>query len=140
MKRLIVAAVLLYCIPLLAGVARCDEPQKETVFTATIDKDGVQRVDMVGGSYFYRPNHIIVKVNVPVELTIRKEPGIVPHDILLKAPEAGIDFKLSLDEDPQTVKFTPTRTGSFPFYCDKKFLFFPSHREEGMEGVLEVVP
>jgi plastocyanin domain-containing protein len=140
MKRLFVVAVLLFCIPLLAGVAWCDDnPQKETVFKATIDKDGVQRVEMVGGSYFFRPNQIIVKVNVPVELKIRKESGIVPHDFVLKAPEAGIDVNLSLEDEPQTVRFTPTKTGSYIFYCDKKFLFFPSHREEGMKGTLEVI-
>jgi plastocyanin domain-containing protein len=141
MKRIFIVVILLSGPALLAGPVWPDEkPKEESVFKATIDKDGVQRVEMVGGSYFFRPNRVIVKVNVPVELSIRKESGIVPHDIVLKAPEAGIDFTLSLSEDPQTVRFTPTRTGRYPFYCDKKFLFFPSHREEGMEGILEVIP
>jgi hypothetical protein len=29
--------------------------------------------------------------------------------------------------------------GEYPFYCSKKLLFFKSHREKGMEGMLEVV-
>lgn len=107
-------------------------------FHAVINKDGVQRVEMMGGKYFYIPNHIIVKKNVPVELVVRKEPGMVPHDIVIKAPEAGIVFEESLEEKSKTIRFTPTKTGSFPFYCSKKLLFLPSHREEGMEGVLEV--
>jgi hypothetical protein len=37
-----------------------------------------------------------------------------------------------------TVRFTPMVTGSFSIYCDKKLLFFKSHREKGMEAVLEV--
>ena len=36
------------------------------------------------------------------------------------------------------VRFTPTKAGVFAFYCDKKLLFFKSHREKGMEGVLKV--
>jgi hypothetical protein len=28
--------------------------------------------------------------------------------------------------------------GTFPFYCDKKLLFFKSHHERGQEGHLEV--
>ena len=141
MKQLIAAMLALLVTSLVPGFARCDDkPHKETVYRAVVDKDGVQRVEMVGGSYFYRPNHLIVKVNVPVALTIRKESGIVPHNFVLKAPEAGIMLDISLEDEPQTVRFTPTKTGSYPFYCDKKLLFFPSHREEGMEGTLEVVP
>jgi len=116
-----------------------EKPKEEKLSTATIDKDGVQRVEIVGGGYFFNPNHIIVKVNVPVELKVRKEGGIVPHDIVMKAYEAGIDFSVSLSKETQVVRFTPTKTGSYPFYCSKKLLFFESHREKGMEGTLEVV-
>jgi len=31
-----------------------------------------------------------VKVNVPVELTVRKESGFVPHNIVAKAPAGGL--------------------------------------------------
>ena len=36
------------------------------------------------------------------------------------------------------VRFTPTQRGLFTFYCDKKLIFFKSHREKGMEGLLDV--
>ena len=107
-------------------------------FTASIDKDGVQRVDILGGSYFFDPNDIIVKVNVPVELKIRKESGITPHNFILQAPEAGISINVDLGTDAILVAFTPTKIGIYPFYCDKKLPFMASHRERGMEGVLEV--
>lgn len=124
---------------LFAGFARGDEKAKVSkAFKAAVGVDGVQHVEILGGSYFFAPNHIIVKVNVPVELKVRKESGIVPHNIVINAPEAGISFNVSLSDKPETVKFTPTRIGTFPMYCDKKLLFFPSHRDEGMEGVLEV--
>lgn len=111
----------------------------EKVYRAVIDNDGVQRVKLLGGSYFFDPNHIIVKVNVPVEIQVRKEAGIVPHDIVMKSPDAGMDFKESLETEPKTIRFTPSRIGRYPFYCDKKLLFFESHRKKGMEGIIEVV-
>jgi plastocyanin domain-containing protein len=110
----------------------------KTEFTARMDPDGVQRAEIVAGSYFFDPNVIIVKVNVPVELKIRKEPGMVPHDVVLAAPNAGIDFRQELKETPVAIKFTPTRTGAYSFICDKKLLFFESHKDKGMIGTLEV--
>jgi len=133
-KMVIVCFVLFICPSVMFG-----EGQRETLFRATVGSDGIQRVGIVGGSYFFTPNHILVRVNVPVELQVRKEPGVVPHNMVIKAPEAGIDVDASLDNEPTPIRFTPTSTGSYPFYCSKKFLFFESHREKGMEGVLEVV-
>ncbi len=135
MKNLMLACILfLSCASLAAGAG-----EKEKVFRATVGDDGVQRVEVMGGSYFFNPNHIIVKVNVPVELIVRKESGIVPHNIVIKAPEAGIDFDVAMASEPKVIRFTPTRVGTYPMYCSKKLLFFESHREKGMEGVLEVV-
>ncbi len=122
--------LLLICITYSIGAER-----KE--FTASIDKDGVQRVIVLGGSYFFDPNYIIVKVNVPVEMKIRKE-GIIPHDFVLRAPDAGMDVKADLGADPTVITFTPTRAGTYPFYCAKKVIFMSSHKEKGMEGMIEV--
>ena len=139
MKKLAVLCLFLCGCALLTGPAWGDaKPKEEKVFKATVGSDGVQRVEIIGGGYFFTPSRIIVKVNVPVELKVRKEPGIVPHNIMVKAPEAGIDFDLSLSDEPKSIRFTPTRPGVYPFYCNKKLLFFESHREKGMEGALEV--
>jgi plastocyanin len=114
---------------------------KEKRVVATLDPDGVQRVEITGGEYYFDPNYIVVKVNAPVELKVKKAPGYVPHDIVVKAPEAGIDFNVALsDKETKTVKFTPTKVGKYPMECDKRLLFFKSHKERGMEGVIEVVP
>jgi plastocyanin len=129
---LFVVAILL--LVFLANNARTEE--KKVV--ASIGADGVQRVEVVGGSYFFNPNYIIVKVNVPVEMKITKESGMVPHNFVLKAPEAGMDVTVDLGKEPQTIRFTPTKVGEYPFYCDKKLLFFESHREKGMKGILKV--
>ena len=113
---------------------------EEQVYQTTIGADGNQHADIVAGSYYFNPNHIIVEVNTPVQLTIRKEGGVVPHDVVLSAPEAGIDFKEELSREAKTVTFTPTKPGTYTFYCDKKAPFGgKSHRERGMAGVIEVV-
>ena len=140
MKKLCVTCILLIGCIFLAGISRGEEkPRVEKIFKAAVDSDGVQRVDILGGGYFFTPNHIIVKVDIPVEMKVRKESGIVPHNIVIKAPEAGISVDESLDTDPKIIRFTPTKTGAYTFYCDKKLLFFESHREKGMEGVFEVI-
>jgi plastocyanin len=128
------SAVTILLLVFLANNARAEE--KKVV--ASIGTDGVQRVEMVGGSYFFDPNYVIVKVNVPVEIKVKKESGMVPHDFVLKAPEAGIDVRVDLGKEPQTIRFTPTKVGEYPFYCAKKLLFFESHREKGMKGILKV--
>lgn len=115
------------------------QDQKET-YTAKVDKDGVQRVRIVGGDYFFKPNHIVVKVNVPVELIASKEGGITPHNIVIEAPQAGVAVQEDLDTEAKKITFTATMAGKYPIYCSNKLLFFASHRERGMEGILEVVP
>jgi plastocyanin len=115
---------------------------KEKRFVATVGPDGVQHVEITGGEYYFEPNHIVLKVNVPVEFKVKKAKDtswLIPHDIVVKAPESGIDFKVSLKTEPQSVKFTPTKAGKYSFYCDKKPPFGKSHKDKGMEGVIEVV-
>ena len=103
-----------------------------------IADDGVQRVEITGGSYYFSPDHLVVKVNVPVEFIVKKE-GKKPHSIAMKAPEAGMEFSEKLGSKPISIRFTPTKTGKFPFWCTKKFPFMKSHKDRGMQGVLEVV-
>jgi plastocyanin len=131
---------LLFVIVAVVGALFLAAAAQETVTVVPVGKDGVQRVAIVGGSYFFKPNHIVVKVNIPVELTVSKESGLVPHDIVAKSPEAGIVFQETLSSTPKIIKFTPTKVGKYPLYCSKKAPFSKSHREKGMEGVIEVVP
>lgn len=128
-------AILVLLLIFSAGVVNGENKQ----FIASIDQDGVQRVEVLAGEYFFDPNYIVVKVNVPVEIKIKKEPTIVPHSFITKAPEAGMDIYESLSSEPKIIRLTPTKVGKYPFYCDKKFLFSKSHREKGMEGVIEVI-
>jgi plastocyanin len=125
---------------ILAGIGLAqDAGEKKKIFIANVDNDGVQRVEVSGGGYFFSPDYIVVKVDVPVELVVRKEPGIVPHNIVMKETAAGIDIRETLSTKPKAISFTPKKIGKYPFYCDKRLLFFKNHREKGMEGILEVI-
>lgn len=121
---------------LLAGCQSTSEQPPQVAQTAKADSDGVQRVRVVAGSYFFKPNHIIVKANVPVELVVAREAGMAPHDLVID--EAGV--KQDLSTEPTRISFTPRKAGRYVIYCSKKPPLLASHRERGMEGVLEVVP
>jgi plastocyanin len=129
------AAILAFAVVMAAW----GQETKEAPTVAAIGADGVQRVEITGGKYYFDPNYIVVKVNVPVEFTVRKAGGATPHNIVLRAPEAGIDFAVSLKKEPRTIAFTPTKAGKYPFWCSERFLFFKSHKAHGMTGTLEVV-
>jgi plastocyanin len=133
--RVRILGIMLLVVILNGGAASSDE----VPVRATVDVDGVQRVEIIGDSYFFKPSHVIVTVNKPVELSIKKEGWLVPHDIVIDAPEAGITVSETLGGDSKKITFTPTRAGVYPFYCSKKPPFMKSHREKGMEGKLEVV-
>lgn len=99
-----------------------------------------QTIDVVLGSYFIKPDKITVKVGQPVTLNLVNEATMVPHDLIIKAPEAGIDFALDVPAGKKArVSFTPTKVGRYEMICDKKLLFFKSHQDKGMHGILEVV-
>lgn len=116
-------------------VERAPEQQKPEV--AKPDSDGVQRVRVVGGSYFFKPSHIIVKANVPVELLASREAGFAPHDLVIE----GMAIKEELGTEPKKIAFTARKPGKYALYCTKKPPFGgAAHRERGMEGILEVVP
>ncbi|MEO8224185.1 MAG: cupredoxin domain-containing protein [Gammaproteobacteria bacterium] len=109
----------------------------EDPVTLTVDADGVQRAAIVLDSYSYTPSHLIVSVGKPVELTLTKE-GFAPHDFVIDDTASGLSIKQGVGGDPVKLKFTPTRTGTFAFYCSKKIPFGGTHRKKGMEGILEV--
>jgi plastocyanin domain-containing protein len=141
MKRWQLIITTIVAITLSSIFAYAEEPIGEKRFVAQVNANGVQEVSIIGGEYYFDPNYIVVKVNVPVELTVTKTKGFIPHDIVVKAPDAGIDFTIDLSaKEPRKVRFTPTRAGRYDMTCDKKFLFFKSHKEKGMKGIIEVVP
>ena len=113
-----------------AAVAWAGEP-------ATLEPgaDGVQRATITLDSYSYSPDRLIVQAGKPVELTLTSVTTITPHNFIIT--ELAVEQDVGAGKTV-TVRFTPMQPGTYLFYCDKKLLFLPSHREKGMEGRLEV--
>jgi plastocyanin len=104
-----------------------------------LESDGVQRATVEADSYSFTPGHLVVKAGQPAELTFQSVTWLVPHNVVIDDPRSGLTVRAEVPAGERvTVKFTPMVPGSFPIYCDKKLPFFKSHREKGMEGVLEV--
>ncbi|HKQ35442.1 MAG TPA: cupredoxin domain-containing protein [Nitrospiraceae bacterium] len=101
--------------------------------------DGVQRGTVTLDSYSYTPNHLIVEARKPVELTLTSVATMIPHNFIIKDPEGSLSVEQDVSAGKTvTIIFTPTQPGIFLIYCDKRLWPFPSHRDKGMEGTLEV--
>jgi len=121
MQRLILSTLLMFA---LASPVMAADPR---VIEVSLD------------SYSITPDHIVVKVNEPVTLEVTNKATLIPHDLIIKAPEADIDVEVDLRAGKSgEVTFTPTRTGTYEMLCDKKLLFFKSHKDKGMHGMLVV--
>ena len=101
--------------------------------------DGVQRAAIEADSYDFLPRHLVVRAGKPVELTVKSLTWLVPHNVVIDDPRSGLAIHEEVPAgESVTIRFTPAVPGVFAIYCDKKLPFFKSHREKGMEGVLEV--
>jgi len=121
------------------GAAAADPAPEDAPVAATLGEDGVQRASMVLDNYSYSPRHLIVQAGKPVELALTRASSLVPHNLVIDDPASGLDIDQDVPRGKTiTLRFTPMNPGTFAFYCDKEAPFSPSHREKGMEGVLEV--
>jgi heme/copper-type cytochrome/quinol oxidase subunit 2 len=101
--------------------------------------DGVQRATVTLDSYSYTPHHLIVEAGKLVELTLTSVTTMIPHNFVIKDPAGNLSVEQDVSAGKTvTITFTPTQPGIFPIYCDKRLWPFPSHRDKGMEGILEV--
>ena len=101
--------------------------------------DGVQRAMVTLDSYSYTPHHLIVEAGKLVELTLTSVTTMTPHNFVIKDPAGNLSVEQDVSAGKTvTITFMPTQPGIFPIYCDKRLWPFPSHRDKGMEGILEV--
>lgn len=104
-----------------------------------ISPDGIQRASVTLDSYSYSPNHLVVEHGKPVELTLTSVTTITPHNFIIKDPIGNLSVEQDVSAGKTiTIRFTPSQPGLFPFFCDKRLWPMPSHRDKGMEGILEV--
>ena len=104
------------------------------------DADGVQRASIVLDSYSFTPHHLRIRADVPVELHLENQSFLTPHNVVIDAPSMDVPVNVNVSAgESVSVRFLLSTPGTYTFFCDKQLLFFPSHREEGMEGRIEVL-
>lgn len=108
-------------------------------FQVLPDADGVQRIELIGGSYFFKPERIRAQAGMPIELAVKAEPGFVPHRLVLENRAGKVFADMELSEKTRQVRLD-LPAGEYVFHCPTRLLMFRSHRERGMEGRLEILP
>ena len=120
-------------------VDAAEPSQSSPPLLVPVSTDGAQRATVTLDSYSYTPNHLIVEAGKPVVLTLTSVTTIIPHNFIIKDPAGNLSVEQDLSAGKTVIiTFTPTQPGIFPIYCDKRLWPFPSHRDKGMEGKLEV--
>jgi plastocyanin len=90
-------------------------------------------------SYSFKPDTITVKAGQPVTLKVKNVATFIPHNIVIKALDAGLDVKLDVSAGKSgEVTFTATKAGTYEMVCDKAPPIGKSHKEKGMHGKLIV--
>jgi heme/copper-type cytochrome/quinol oxidase subunit 2 len=90
-----------------------------------------QKITVTAKKFEFNPSRIEVKVGQPVEITFQSED--TKHGFQQK--DLGIEKVVFSKDEPQTVKFTPTKAGTYPFKCAK----FCGLGHSGMKGEIVVV-
>ena len=116
----------------LCATALADEPQ-------AIPQTIPQVIEIKLDSYTIKPDKITVKAGQPVTLKIKNEASFIPHNLVIKAPQAGVEVKVDVGAGKSgEVSFMPTQPGSYEIICDKSPPIGKSHKEKGMHGTLVV--
>ena len=93
-------------------------------------EEGVKEIEVIGTEYAFSPSALSLTKGQKVKLTFRNM-GRMPHNFVVD--ELDISTKTIQGGQSETVEFTPSEVGIFPFYCS-----ISNHRLMGMEGSLEV--
>ncbi|SLM48438.1 conserved exported protein of unknown function [Nitrospira japonica] len=137
--RYVILAAFSAAMSAWAPVLAADSPPLAAPVIVPVGADGVQRVTITLDSYSYAPAHLIVEAGKPVEFTLNSVTTLTPHNFIIKEPAAGLVVEQDVSAGKTAVvRFTPSKPGIFPIYCDKRLWPLPSHRDKGMEGTLEV--
>lgn len=105
-----------------------DTNPPSSVMGAT-DDSTAQIIAVEGGSFYYKPNEIHVKVGQPVKITLTSKDMM--HDFVVD--ELGVQIPVTKSGETNTIEFTPSMKGTFEFYCS-----VGNHKAQGQVGTLYV--
>lgn len=89
-----------------------------------------EAIKISGNEFSYEPATISAKVGQLVTVTYTNA-GKYPHNFVID--ELGVTSQTIKPGQTDTFSFTPTKAGTFSFYCS-----LPNHREKGMVGEISV--
>lgn len=101
--------------------------ENQSTGTAATSDSSVITVE--GGAFYFKPNVIKAKLGQKVTIEFKNAGG--SHDFTID--ELNVKTKTIGSGDTAKVEFTPSKTGSFEFYCS-----ISNHRQMGMTGTLTV--
>jgi len=135
---LILAHVLALTLALaLSGCGTSGTKLPVSEMTARTNSAGVQVVDVDVHSYYFKPNRIVVKQGVPLDLTVHFKSFFVPHTFTCNEGDAGLAVSLGAGfmsfHRTKHARLTPTQTGEYEFFCH-----VGKHHQKGMDGTIVV--
>jgi len=139
MRRCLAVMLLLVSLlmPFVAGCGTSGNKVPVTEMTATMNAEGVQRVEIEAHSFYFKPNRVVVEAGKPVELVVRFKNKLIPHNFTCGNPDVGISVSVGagiLSFHPtKRARFTPTKPGEYEFFCN-----VDGHHKKGMQGTLIV--
>lgn len=136
------ALFLTLCATCLAHDTRAAGPEQGEAWMAATGKDGVQRVNIRCGPDFFDPRHIVVRLNVPVALSISTTQNLSAHSFVIgRSGNSAIRAdKPALTPTPKSVTFTPDTVGDFPLACQDDSGSADATLQKAKQGVLTVIP
>jgi len=138
-RRSALGMFLLLSLPILfvSGCGTSGTKIPVTEMTATVNAEGVQRVEIEAHSFYFKPNRVVVEAGKPVELVVKFKNKMVPHNLTCGNPDVGISVSLSAGimsfHPTKQARFTPTKPGEYEFFCN-----VDGHHKKGMRGTLVV--
>lgn len=111
-----------------SGTADTDDSQMMGDDKMMKDED-VKTISIEAGSFYYKPAVITVKKGETVKLVMTSKDMM--HDFNID--ELGIKLPLTKSGETNSVEFTPTKTGTFEYYCS-----VGQHRKNGQVGKITV--
>lgn len=94
-----------------------------------VEGANVKTITVEAGSFYYKPAVMTVKKGETVKIVMTSKDMM--HDFNID--ELGVKLPVTKSGDTQVVEFTPTKTGTFEYYCS-----VGQHRKNGQVGKITV--
>ena len=135
-----ILAVMLVGAASIGTYARGADLKDNEAWRASVGTDGVQRINLQCGPNYFDPHHVIVKVNVPVEISLHSPPNMAPHHFVLDLSKISLSEGNPAGSTTKQIRFIPKTIGEHPFGCQDNAAHPHAPPEAQKMGLLTVIP